>query len=165
MKVIDKIEGAKEKKIFLGEEGKYTYIEKQYKTDNGEVYSHYIIKYRDTPIVVFQVPKPFGRYHPFGTDAFLAYQHSVRGLMSEIFEVLTGNKKDVSKEYKKERYRGLEYKLTENIAALFLKGIDYQIGAIRLGDKTTNKMLAQNFIDAFEKGEYTYDWTEIQMIE
>lgn len=166
MEAIEKIKQARQKEVFLGEDGRYKYIEKQYKADkNNLTYSHYIIKYRNKPIMVFQVPKPFGKTHPVGTTAFLHYQDSVRDLMAEIFEILTGKKESVSGRYRQRDAMNLISKTNDTTTAIFLKDIDCQVGAISLGDKDINIKLTQNFIDSFEKKECIYDWKDIKVIE
>lgn len=163
MKEIKEIKEEK-KELLLEVKDDYELIEKQYKTE-GElsplVYSHYIIKYKGDPFVAFNVPKPFGKTHPYGTTAFLQYQDSVRPLMRDLFKILTKQQDSLSKKYTTKDANNLEIKVGNTITALFLKKTDFQVGAFSLGDAKKNEMLAQNFVDSFNKEELTYSWGEI----
>lgn len=162
MKEIDvkKIE-TKENELLLATEGKYTFIEKQYKTGENEmVYSHYIIKKGDKPIFIFQVPKPFGEMHPVGTDVFLRYQETTRGIMREIFNILSGKQEVIEGHYRITDPQSLEVKEAGIVSTIFIKDTDFQVGAVSIGKDSTK--LATNFVDSFATDSLKYDWSEIK---
>ena len=147
--------------LLLATKGKYSFIEKQYKTGKNEmIYSHYIIKIGDHSIFVFQVPKPFGKMHPLGTDVFLRYQDSVKKIMMEIFNVLTGDKETIEGHYRIKDAQSLEVKEIGSVSTIFIKGTDYQVGAISIGNDSAK--LAHNFVDSFAEDSLQYDWSEIK---
>lgn len=154
----------KNKELLLETKDKYDLIERQYKVNNGGVeliYSHYIIKNRGKPLMTFGVPKPFGKTHPKGTDAFLLYQDRTRPLMRDIFKILTKQQDSLSDNYVAADDSSLEVKEQGDLAAFYLKGTEFQVGGVRLEDIEKSKMLAQNFIDAFDTQNLSYPWDEV----
>ena len=153
----------KQNELLLEVKDKYTMIERQYEAKQGLTYSHYLIKYGDKPIFVFQVPKPFGKTHPDGTTIFLKYQDSAKKLMREIFKTLSGEKDTVEGDYAIAEDLDLEIKNKELVSKIFVKDTSIEVGAISLGDPETNKKLAENFVKSFTRQPLQYKWADIKL--